>query len=437
MNNLEQLLNKEKEKLDNMQIPDDMEDKLRSALDNKSRKKKKRPYLRIASIIMIVFLLSYNMNTLAFYAKKIVGYDNVMSGTLQDLNNAGRGQIINKTHSFSDGVSVTLDGVMLDDNNLILFYSIGDPNRNVEDVSSRMHINVSGLFDKSLGYGGAGEIDSEGRYEKWVVSTNRAPKLYEQTISLDISYSPVDKANEQGEIKFKLDRNSALGNSLTIPINKEVELTNNNSINVESMVASPTTTLIKGQIQSILQLGWDQIVGERFSTSDIEMALCADGKEVPVQASSISTDMKGMNFEIRFDRLPQELDTLELKLTSFVNTYEVDELFTLKEEGKIKILEQEIIVEDIYEENGNTFVTLTSEEYTSLPKVSLIVEGTEHRLVRTKPIDMKKVNIEEFEKNYHTRTLEFEGAGKDLQLHIERFSFNEVYDEVIFNHKFE
>ncbi len=437
MDKLGQLLSEEKERLDNMQIPDNIEEKLKVALDNRSIKKKKRPYLRTAAILAMVFLLSYNMNTLAFYAKKVIGYDNIMSGTLQDLNNAGRGQVINKTHTFMDGVSVTLDGVMLDANNLVLFYTIEDPYKNVEDASSRMNIGVSGFLDKSMGFGGAGETDSEGVHQKWVVTTSRAPKFYEQTLSLDISYSPEGTGIEKGKIKFKLDRNSAVGNSLTIPINKEVNLKDNNSINIKSMVASPTSTVIKGQIQNILQLGWDEIVGERFSTSDIGMVIYADGIEVPMLGRSISTDMKGMNFEIRFDRLPQKVNTIELKLDSFVSVHEVNELFILEKGKNIEILDQEIVIEDIYEQNGNTFVTLTSEEYTTLPMVSLIIDGVEEKLIRTKPIDMSKIITEETVKTYYTRTLEFEGIGQDLEIYIERFSFNETFDEVIFSYKFE
>ncbi|WFA08444.1 DUF4179 domain-containing protein [Tissierella sp. Yu-01] len=438
MNKLESLLNEEKENLDNINIPEDMEDRLRSALEEIPVKNKRKFHLKTAAIIIIVLLLSYNVDTLAFYGKRLIGYDNVMNGTLQELNDSGRGQIINKTYTFSNEVSVTLDGVMMDANNLIMFYTIEDPEKNVEEVSSRMNINVSGFLNNNLGYGGAGETDNEGRYQRWVVTTSRAPKFYEKTLSLNISYSPEGKDVEEGEIRFKLDRNAALGNNITIPINKKVHLRENNSITVKSMVASPTITVVKGQIQNILQLGWDQIVGERFSASDIEMSLYADKIEVPMQGRSISTDMKGMNFEIRFDTLPQEVKTLELKLTSFINVHEVDEPIKLKkgEEDTVKILDQEITINDVYEEDGNTFVKITSEEYTTLPRVSLNINGTEQRLVRTRPVDMEKVVSGESAKIYYTRILEFAGIGEDLKLQIKGLSFNETFDEVIFSYNF-
>lgn len=436
---LEQLLYEEKERLDNIQVPDNIEEKLGMALDDRSSNRKRRPYLITAAVVVMIFLLSYNMDTLAFYAKKFVGYDNVMSEGLQELNNSGRGQFINKTHSFNDGVSVTLDGVMLDANCLVLFYMIKSPNEDVQDVSSRMRMEVLGFLDKPMGYGGAGERDSEGVHEKWVVTTNRAPKFFDRTITLDISYLSKDNDIEHGEIKFKLDRSTAVGKSITIPINSEVKLKGNNSINVESMVASPTATVIKGQIQKILQLGLDKMVGEEFRISDIEMAIYADGMEIPKLGSSLSTNLKGQNFEIRFDRLPQKVNTLELKLSSIVNAYELDELITLEkgEEQTLEIMEQVIVVEDIYEENEKTFVTITSDEYTTIPKVSLIVDGEEQKLISTTSIDMKKEKLENEDKAYYTRTLEFDCTGVDLVLHVQRISFKEAFKEVIFSHEFE
>lgn len=429
MDKLYQLFNKEKEKLDGIQIPDDMEKTLKLALDNRSIKKKKLPYRRIAAILVIVFLLSYNMNTLAFYAKKIVGYDSVMNGTLQDLNNEGRGQRINKSHRFSDGVSVTLDGVMLDANNLILFYTIEDPNNNVEEVASRMRINLSGFLNRTMGYGGTGQRDNEDRYERWVVTSNSPPKFYEQSLSLDLWYSPEGKAHEEGQIRFRLNRNSALGNSIRIPIDKEIQLEgDNNSINVKSMLASPTATIVKGQIQNIFELGLDQVLGQRVSVLDIDMVLNADGVELPLQASGMSTGMKGMNFDFRFDRLPKDIDSLELRLKSFSSVHQLDELIPVEKGKTIEILGQKIIIEDIYEKQGKTFIRLSSDEGTRLQKVGLEIDGVEEELIRTIDIDMDKVK--------YTRTLEFNGRGQNLSLHLEKLSFIQTFDEVIFSHEF-
>lgn len=139
MNNIEKLLNEEKEKIDKIEIPNNIEEKLRTALNEIPVRKKKRFHMRAVAIIIIVLLLSYNMDTLAFYGKKFIGYDSVMNGSLERLNEMGKGQLINKSHTFSDGVEVVLDGVMLDDNNIVVFYTINDPDG---DVLNK-HINTT------------------------------------------------------------------------------------------------------------------------------------------------------------------------------------------------------------------------------------------------------------------------------------------------------
>ena len=127
MNNIEDLLNKEKEKFEKLEVPKDMEDRLKNSLDNVKSKKKKNIRVRVATLIIVVLLLGYNMDTLAYYGKQLIGYESIMDGTLSELNQLGKGQIIEKSYTFKTGVKVTLDGIMLDDNKMILFYSIFDP----------------------------------------------------------------------------------------------------------------------------------------------------------------------------------------------------------------------------------------------------------------------------------------------------------------------
>lgn len=56
-----------------------------------------------------------------------------MSGTLQQLNELGKGQLIDKSYTFKNGVKVTLDGIMLDDNKMIVFFTNYDSEGNAYD----------------------------------------------------------------------------------------------------------------------------------------------------------------------------------------------------------------------------------------------------------------------------------------------------------------
>ncbi|HLR35198.1 MAG TPA: hypothetical protein VK071_07725 [Tissierellales bacterium] len=95
MANIEKLLTDGKKELDNLYIPENMEVRLRATLDSIPNKKRSFNIKgKIAVLIILALLIGYNANTLAYYAKGLIGYDNVMNGTLQELNELGRGQII-------------------------------------------------------------------------------------------------------------------------------------------------------------------------------------------------------------------------------------------------------------------------------------------------------------------------------------------------------
>lgn len=433
MTDIERLLNEEKDKLDKLEIPDDIESRLRDTLYN-IPKKKKRIQGRIAAII-IILLLGYNIDTLAYYGKKLIGYENVMNGTLQELNELGKGQIINKSYTFNDGAKVILDGVMLDDNNMIIFYTINAPNGDVQRKGTDMNVYISGLLDKEYTYSGQGNVNEDKTMMKWVLATHDAPKFYERTIDFKIDYRHKDGNTEHGEISFKLDRSQAVGKSLQISINKKIQI-DSRSLKVESLVASPTKTVIKGQIQDIIELGIDYLNKDRFRPESLEMVLLADGKEVQLQGLGMSTDMDGVEYDIRFDALPEDTKVIELKLVSFGGDHDVDEVIALAkgETKKINILGQGIEINKIYEEENNTYITFTTEENVSLSRVHLIIDGVREALQETIPGEHKKTVEGDSAKIYYTRTMRFNNSGDKLELDVQRIRYNKSYDKTIYSY---
>lgn len=437
MTNIDKLLKEEKDELVKLEIPSDIETRLRDRLNNIPKKKKKGFRVRVAAIIIVVLLMSYNIDTLAYYGKKLIGYENIMSGTLRELNELGEGQSINKSYTFKDGVVVLLDGVMLDDINMFVFYTIKSPNKDVMDVYSNMRwTSIKGFLDNEYYFGGAGEANTAMTEMKWVVNTNETPKFYERTMKFNLNYEHEDGSVEQGEIKFKLDRNQAVGKSLKISINENVELDNNN-IKIQSLIASPTTTVIKGQIQNIIELGIDYISKDRYRTGEINIVLMADGKEVPIHGSGMSTDMKGINFSITYDALPKETNNLVLKLESFGGDYDVKEdviELTVGETKDINVLGQDIRINKIYEEGDNTYITLTTEETTVLSRVYLNIDGERKELQETIPGESEKIVEGDSAKIYYTRTMRFNSRGEKLELDIQRIRYNKSYNKTIYQY---
>lgn len=77
----------------------------------------------------------------------------------------------------------------------------------------------------------------------------------------------------------------------------------------------------------------------------------------------------------------------------------------------------------MYEKEGDTYITITTDENTLLSKVYLYIDGEKVDLKETIP----KIN--------NTRTLKFEGTGEDLVLSIERIKYNKSYNEIIYSSK--
>ncbi len=437
MTNIEKLLKESKDNLDRLEVPEDMESKLRNALDNipnRKIKRKNRARGKVAALVIATLLVGSNMDTLAYYGKRLIGYENVMDGTLQELNELGKGQSINKSYKFKNGVTVTLDGIMLDDNNLIAFYTINDPKGKVEDKYSDLRVSIIGALDKEYIYGGSGEASEDGTKMRWVIACD-APKFYEKKMKLKIESMGTEQ--EEGVIEFKLDRAEAMGHKIKMSIDKKSKA-DEREIKIKSLVASPTATIIKGQIQNILELGVDHIKGERFMPENIDIVLLANGKEVQVKSSGISTDMKGINFYISYDALPVDTKDIEIKLVSFGGNHDTNESIELSKGSinkNIKILGQNITINEVYESKGNTYINITTDENITLSKVSLNIDGEKMELEKTISGDYEKIAVEDTTQIKHTRTLEFRGTGEKLELDIQRMRYKKSYDETIYRHK--
>lgn len=430
MSDIEKLLNLYKEEVDKIEVPEDMEIRLRKALDGLPGKRRVRFLKRVAVFIVVLFLIGYNFDALAYYGRKFMGYENIMNGTLKELDELGEGQAINKSYEFKNGVKITLDGIMLDDNNLIAFYTIYAPEGNVDEVYMNLTMKLEGLFNHNYPYSGHGEISEDKTEMKWVTSFH-SPRFYEKNMKL--KFLLAGHMQEMGEIKFRLDRKKAMGRTLKLPIDTEVEV-GQKRLEIKELLASPTSTVIRGQIQNIGQLVSDTIKGERFRPQSIGLSLLADGKEVQFLGSGLTSDMKGTYFETRHDALPKDTNRIDIKLTSLTGYVDIDEAFMIKK-GKdnenISILDREITINNVYEAGGNTYVELSYDPDLFLGPIRLRIDGIE---VGPKGVISSKY-IEEGKNIKYTETIEFEGTGDILQLKINRVRLDIGYDDIIYSYE--
>lgn len=429
MNKLEEMLEKEKSKMNELLIPDELEGRLRHALEGKPTvKKTKRSWsLKVAVLVIALLLAVYNMDTLAFYGRELLGFDNIMNGTLKELNKTGMGQAIEKSHTFSNGATVTLNGVMLDDNQLLAFYTVKTLDGRADSLNFHDD-RMKGVIGTHHIQSAQGEYSKDERMIKWIAAYE-PPFAIEK--SLDWTFSIMtDGKVEQGKISFVLDRDKAMGHTLKTRLNETIGVDGTN-IKFSEISASPTMTLINGSFKSIIELAMDKMSGEQIFSPMLDIELLANGKAVDQQGSGVSSDLKGFTFEVKYDALPKDLKTLQLHLTGFTAIHEVDERIKLDKSTvgqAVKLKDGEIIIEKVIETEGETFVTITSEDTTSLMKVYLLADDNSVELAETIDSQYKK---EPDGAIMHTRTLRFKAAAKDLQLDINKIRYRQIYDEYV------
>ncbi|WP_422484896.1 DUF4179 domain-containing protein [Gudongella sp. DL1XJH-153] len=431
MSSLDRMLDEKRKEYEKLKAPDSLESNLRKALEGKN-KKNKFPLSKIAAIFVIGAILTYNSSTLAYYGKQLIGYETVMDGTLLELNRLGEGQSIDKSHLFSDGIEVQVDGVMLDGNGMVLFYTIEDKAKsgNIDDVYVRVLPDI--LF-MNVSSSGAGEILEEEHMQKWVFTTDEAPPFYVRTVTLELVNEKDDGIWEYGEIKFKLDRNKAVGDTIRVSIDKKVELAGRN-MTIEDISMSPISTVVKGEIQDIVSLGLDRARNEHLMPQNLEMILFADGKEVVRKGSGMSTDMKGTRFDVRFDTIPKETKEIELVLDEITVSQNIGKEFSIAEGQEIEVLQNTIQIDQIEKRDGKTLITITTEEGTRIPGVNLIADGRDYELLETSESSYEKKQDEVI---LNTRTLEFEGTGDELKLFIGDIRYTKEYGLTVYNESIE
>jgi hypothetical protein len=430
MSKVEEMLRENKIILDQIEIPAQMEERLRTRLRElpEARQRKSHLKIKIAVACILVLLVASQSKTMANYGRQLIGYDHIMSGTLKQLDQLGKGQTINRSFHFQNGVTVTLDAIMLDENQLLAFYTLKGSGVELD------HFHTMGIKGKAVSYSpknGTGEISNDGTEVKWVESFE-PPNFYEKKLSFQFIWmsAGAGNKNETGEITFNLDRNQAMGHTLKKELNQSIKI-GGHQIRLESILASPTTTVVKGVIQYPWELAWDQLRGERIRPKEVSMQLLANGKELVNQGGGLSTDANGIRFHHDYDALPEKLDKLQIQITGFLADHDVKETVDLNQDTAAKQIDisgQIIFLKNLKESNGDTYLTISSEDSVVLSSVQMIMDGKAIRLEET--IDDKD-NKNPDGSTEHERTLHFKGKGSKLQLYIEKMTYLEKCNEII------
>ena len=423
MKDLEKLLEGKREELLMIEVPEEMEDCLRNALN---KRKKRIPKSAIAAAFIAVFILAYSFDSLAYYSKKIIGYDNVIYGSLKELNDEGKGQVINKSCSFSNGIEITLDGIIFDDSELVAFYKIKSTKEKLDFSKLNLFLRLDGI--NPMGYlqkSGHGKIIDD--YNGVFITSFNAPAFYEKWMKLNLSIK-IDNTAEEKEISFTLDRNKAMKKTVEKNLNTKVTV-GNYEVYFEKLTASSLSSYINGKIKVLTGNTKDVFeeniaAKEAFDLPHLEFDIVTDkGEKVNFTGGNMGSSLNEIRFVKNGDALPKEFNTLEIKNIRFESYKIIDKSFDVSAETKDLKVDDEIIVKEIYYDGEETCVVVSSR---GLPIIGL---SNGEKFMEILNFDQYKSYPES--KEPIERTFRFAGKAKDMKLEFKNIINSISTDETI------
>lgn len=359
---IEEMLSEEKRRIADMTPPQDFEARMRSALDAKPSRKSKRknPYIMMAAVSVLCFMLiSYHYNAFAFYGKKIFGYEEIMTGTMKDLNEKGMGQIIDKKTTLNDGTELIIDGIMTDANQLIMYYTLSNPH-GIEGALDYVFISdkITGFLTNAHGGGGRQTVNDAGTEIKGTTYFDPVSP-FAKKLTLHFLQG---QEYQEGSIAFPYDPNKAMQTQIKQSIKKTVKV-DTGTITFKTITATPTSTVIEGKMDVD---NFDRI---RFGFEGVN--LIANGKTIDSLGYGVGSAFNGSKFDLRFDGLPEELHSLELVVKEFVGYQKLGKQILVAEHTQHDLDGNDLRIKRVAATERGIEITIETDENLLLDGVSI------------------------------------------------------------------
>lgn len=421
MNKFEERMAEEKQRIDSITAPEELEARLRKALalDTTTSKKPKRKVSiwKLASIaLLFMIIISTNYNGFAFYGKKLLGFDNLISGTLEELNDEGKGQMIEKKKMLEDGTKLIINGIMTDANQMIMYYTLTNPDGFTDegfDVVSPL--KITGFLTNSSMKGGTSVLNEAGTEIKG--SMNFEPvSPFSKKLTVHIMEKSKTGQLIEDSISFSYNPNKAMQTEIKQSIIETVKV-DKGKITFHSITATPTLTVIDGSL--------DVENFDRVANSLAGIELIANGKPVDMIGSGSKSSLEGKKFHIDFDALPEQVDSLELIMKEFVGYQKLAQTISLTTvNNELKLDDHELWVTGVSTTSQGVEVRIATDVDVMLDGVS-IQTGDEMIPIKTTVNQMKK---EQDGRMLKERTMLFDTKLKPESLHIEGIHYMKPYN---------
>lgn len=425
-NNVEQRLADEKTRVASITAPEELEMRLRNALNSAPAKRTKRiaPIWKVAAVVLLVTVISgQNYNAFAYYGKQLFGFDELLNGTtLQQLNEKGMGQSINKETTLLDGTTLTINGIMADANQFIMYYTLTNPN-GLEDMSTDAFrpSKISGFLTDSNVVSGTALINEEHTEIKGQMSFDSV-NPFSKKLTLHFWQQLVENGQmSEGTVTFPYNPNEAMETQIKQSINKKIKV-DKGTITFKSITATPTMTVIKGKL--------DVDNFDRVNLGLHGIQLIVNGTPVEILGSGNQTSLGGSTFDIRFDILPKELHSMQLVVKEFAGYQKLEGkvLLTSISDEPLMLNDKELWLKDVSKTSQGIELTIATDDDVMLDGVSIETKDVITPLKTTiNQKETKQVNG----KLMKERTLLFDTQLEPELLLIEGMHYLKAYNKVI------
>lgn len=414
---LEKRLAEEKKRMGDVKAPDELEGRLRMALEQVPKRKKRTAPKWVAIVAALLFLsaVSYNYNAFAYYGKKLLGFDDIMTGTLSELNDAGMGQAIDRTVMLQDGSQLQLEGMYSDKSQFVLYYTFINPEGvNLDPPYSFW--NITGVLTKSFAVSGTWSLNDE-ETQLTGMQTFDAVSPFAKKLTLHVLEEVGEgQAMKEHEVSFPFNPNEAMETGWKQSIKKNVRV-DQGTIRFDAITAAPSRTTITGKLKVN---NFDRYPGALDGVK-----LMADGKTIDPQGAGVSSSWRGKTFDLHFDALPEGFTELELVVESFVGYTDVDATVPLKDliDEPVRMNEKELFVRKVEKTEKGIQVTIATEDDVLLEGVS--IQAGDHF------IPLLTTLRQDFINDYKERILLFESDEMPDSLHVKGMHYKKSYGDSI------
>lgn len=413
-----------------VQAPSELEGRLRNALEHLPTKKKKmnRAMTWVASTVAALLLIigTYQYPAFAYYGSKLLDKTDLYSLSFSDVADQGYGQTVNKSKTLDDGTVITIEGVIADDNALLMYYTIDRAAGSIYDDHGSHRYGVDGLqgfmTDSHPKEGGGSPSEDETQFEG--VQKFEPVSPFSRTLTATFIEWLDNGERASYPISFNFEANKAMKSMIKEDISKSVPV-DEGTVHYDSITASPTSTIVKGHYEM------DEEGYPRFSGNT---KLYVNGTEMkPWRMQSDDTKKGTLGFELEFDVLPTDkIKTIELVLENFPGYQKVEEPISLASpsDQSIKIGNEKVWIRSVTKTDTGYDIVIARKQFTFLETGNLSVQAGDNvvpvsSISSSRPWDLKNGNIL-WEQTYSFNTME-----EPEHLLLDGFHYIKTYDKTI------